>query len=312
MTHPESSATPSLPPMITAVITTDTLPSINLSAHARTIAARRSLITFFILLIVFTALSDIFTLLTHTFWGTFFMMWSPGTSAILTRTIHHEGFADISFRWGKRTTLKAVSLALVIPIVAGAIAYGLAWSSHLTPLLPFHPSSGLQTVLTLFGRQPAASILIIETGLILLALGAEVLAATGEEIGWRGYLLTHLIEAGVPQPVLVSSLIWSLWHWPLFLFAAPIAHLPPQIVRASIFLVTITSLGCISARFRLETGNIWPSIILHASWNVIILEIFDAFTAGTDTSLWTGEPGIFMAITMVILAFLFNKYWKKQ
>ena len=41
--------------------------------------------------------------------------------------------------------------------------------------------------------------------------------ASGEEIGWRGYMLTRLIDAGVPRPVLTSGLIWGLWHVPLVL-----------------------------------------------------------------------------------------------
>lgn len=31
----------------------------------------------------------------------------------------------------------------------------------------------------------------------------------GEEIGWRGYMLTRLIDAGVPRPVLVGSILWA-------------------------------------------------------------------------------------------------------
>jgi membrane protease YdiL (CAAX protease family) len=71
-----------------------------------------------------------------------------------------------------------------------------------------------------------------------------------------------------------------------------------------VFLVTITSLGCISASLRLKTGSIWPSIILHAAWNSILVEIADAFTRGTDTSLWTGEAGILVALTTTVIALL--------
>ena len=37
-------------------------------------------------------------------------------------------------------------------------------------------------------------------------------------MGWRGYLLPRMIEARIPQPILLSSLIWGAWHLPI-LFA---------------------------------------------------------------------------------------------
>src|SRR5262245_59680445 len=39
-----------------------------------------------------------------------------------------------------------------------------------------------------------------------------LLPVAGEEIGWRDELLPRLIAAGVPQPLLVSGLIWVVWH----------------------------------------------------------------------------------------------------
>jgi uncharacterized protein len=40
-------------------------------------------------------------------------------------------------------------------------------------------------------------------------------SAAGEEIGWRGYMLTRLTEGGIRYPVLASGVIWGLWHVPL-------------------------------------------------------------------------------------------------
>jgi hypothetical protein len=54
------------------------------------------------------------------------------------------------------------------------------------------------------------------------------MTAAGEEIGWRGYMLTRLVDAGIPRPVLASGLIWGLWHVPVVLaLATPRAH-PPR------------------------------------------------------------------------------------
>jgi hypothetical protein len=76
--------------------------------------------------------------------------------------------------------------------------------------------------------------------------------AAGEEIGWRGYMLTRLIDAGVPRPVLVSGVIWGLWHVPLILGGVYLAG-PPPIVSALLWMVVAISFSFVFARLRLET-----------------------------------------------------------
>jgi len=133
------------------------------------------------------------------------------------------------------------------------------------------------------------------------------LLAAGEEIGWRGYMLTRLIDAGVvPRPVLASGLIWGLWHVPLVL-AGIYAAGPSPALSAVLIMVSITSFGYVIARLRLETGSIWPAIILHSSWNSIIQGPFDGATTGTGATLWVGESGLLTALTLVVAALVFSR-----
>ena len=34
-------------------------------------------------------------------------------------------------------------------------------------------------------------------------------------MGWRGYMLTRLIDAEFSRPILISGLIWATWHVPI-------------------------------------------------------------------------------------------------
>ena len=82
-------------------------------------------------------------------------------------------------------------------------------------------------------------------------------------------MLTRLIDAGVPRPVLVSGLIWAGWHLPL-IFAGIYAAGPYPALSAVLFSVSITSVAYILARMRLETDSIRPVIFAHSAWNSII------------------------------------------
>ncbi|GLV54505.1 hypothetical protein KDH_13520 [Dictyobacter sp. S3.2.2.5] len=272
-------------------------------------SARRGLLLFFLLLIVCSTLAAWFALATQSVVSSFLLMWSPGCAALLTRWLLHEGWRDISLRFGGHRTWIAIVLALLTPLVVALLAYGLAWSTGLAHLVPFRPSPSLGFAINLFGANAMWPLTLL---LIVSFFAAEIINATGEELGWRGYMLTRLIDAGVPQPIIVSGLIWSLWHWPLIFLTAPVMGWP-VVFSACIFLVTITSLGCLEARLRLQTGSIWPSVVLHAAWNSFIVEIFNSLSRDGDTSHWTGESGLLVAALMVVLAWLFLRgQWKRR
>jgi membrane protease YdiL (CAAX protease family) len=101
-----------------------------------------------------------------------------------------------------------------------------------------------------------------------------ILTAAGEEIGWRGYMLTRLIDAEPPHPILLSGLIWGLWHVPIVVGAGYAAG-PCPAASALLLVVLATAFGVVFARLRLHTGSIWPPIVLHAAWNSIIQSAFD-------------------------------------
>ena len=43
----------------------------------------------------------------------------------------------------------------------------------------------------------------------------NLIPVMGEEMGWRGYMLTRLIDAEFSRPILISGLIWATWHVPI-------------------------------------------------------------------------------------------------
>jgi membrane protease YdiL (CAAX protease family) len=216
-------------------------------------------------------------------------MWSPALASVIARLVLREGFSDVSFRFGGLRTLVWYALGLGVPLAVGLLAYGSAW---LTGLVEFQGSAGVFLV----GLVSAATWITIY-GFIFTA---------GEEIGWRGYMLTRLIDAGVPRPVLVSGLIWAGWHLPL-IFAGIYAAGPYPALSAVLFVVSVTSIAFVFARMRLETGSIWPVIFFHSAWNSIIEGPFDGATTGANAALWTGESGILTVIVLVVVAVIVSR-----
>ena len=217
------------------------------------------------------------------------LMFTPAVSSIATRLIRREGFGDVSFRLGGRRSLPWYGLALVLPILVGALAYGIGWA---TGLVGFVGTIGSLTA---------------GIGLILVtALPLTCISAAGEEIGWRGYMLTRLIDAGVPRPVLASGLIWAAWHLPM-VFAGFYVAGESRLLTGALLVVSITATSVVYARMRLETGSVWPAVLAHSAWNVIIQNPFDHAASGPGATLWVGEAGILTAAVLVVVAVLVSR-----
>jgi membrane protease YdiL (CAAX protease family) len=69
--------------------------------------------------------------------------------------------------------------------------------------------------------------------------------------------------------VLLSAVIWALWHYPLILFG-PYSSQAPKWVAILCFTIMIVATGAMAAWLRLKTGSVWPAAMLHACHNAII------------------------------------------
>jgi uncharacterized protein len=214
------------------------------------------------------------------------LMFVPTAAAVAARFALREGFSDVSFRFGGRRGRNAILQALVLPALIGLLAYGIAWTTGLVG----------------FGMPPLGSWLAAIAVLLVLNL----VLVSGEELGWRGYMLTRLIDAGVPRPVLASGVIWGLWHVPLFLWGGFVQGVPPLLATALLMVLT-PSLGYVLARMRLETGSVWPAVALHVAWNVTIQAGFQPLAAGASSQLWVGESGILTALVLIVVAVIYSR-----
>ena len=264
--------------------------------------ARRGLIIYFAVLVPFSAVFEALMIKGNSSW-VWALMWTPAAASLVARLVLREGFGDVSFRVGGRRGWKAIGVAAIFPIVVGAIAYGIAWT---TGLVQFDPRPiALAARYVPEATSPAVVFLINVAVAATIVTVYSARTAAGEEIGWRGYMLTRLVDAAVPKPILTSGVIWGLWHVPLILGGVYLIG-PPPVLAALLWMVTATAFSFVFARVRLETGSVWPAITLHSAWNAIIQAAFDQASHGTRAELWIGESGILVALTMVVAAIVFS------
>jgi len=209
------------------------------------------------------------------------LMLVPALSSVIVRLATRQGFADVSFRLGpraRRSVLRSPLLPLLVGVPTSAIALALGLGAVDTA-----PLDRWVTI-------------------VIASLVMNLLLVPGEEIGWRGFMVTRLVDAGVPAPLLTSGLLWGMWHVPLVLWGGLVADGPAPWVSTLLMLTATASWGYLLARSRMDTGSVWPAIAVHVAWNVLFQAVFEVAVTGRHVGLWLGEAGVLTALAITLVA----------
>lgn len=149
--------------------------------------------------------------------------------------------------------------------------------------------------------------LLVGLQLLAIPFGALInsVFAFGEEIGWRGWLVPALRPLGVWPALLLSGVIWGLWHSPLILLGYNFNRTDWTGV---VFMVGgCVAWGMLFGWSRLRTGSVWPAVVGHGALNASagLFMIVGAAGVPLDPALVSplGVAGwIVMAVVVLILA----------
>ncbi len=155
-------------------------------------------------------------------------------------------------------------------------------------------------------KLPIQAIVALQFVNALMAPAMNAIFAFGEELGWRGYLLPKLKPLGQWRALLLSGIIWGLWHTPIILLGHNYPKHPQLGVLAMVGLCIV--FGILLGWTRIATGSIWPAVIGHGALNgsagAILLfgkagEEFDSIHAGiTGWTGWLLPIAVIVALTI--------------
>jgi membrane protease YdiL (CAAX protease family) len=236
----------------------------------------------------------------------FTMMWSPGLAAILTQLIATRSLRGLGWRFGSARWL---GIAYLLPLVYAMPVYAFTWltglgifpnPTRIARLTEQYSSSNVTTTVTIF---------------LLFSLTADMIGpllfALGEEIGWRGLFVPELVKVtSFTKAALISGIVWAVWHMPAIFLADLNDSGTPNLYASAMFAVLIIALSFPFTWLTLKSRSLWPAVLLHASHNQFVMGIFDKLTADTSATPYiTGEFGVGLAITSVVMAYVF---WRMQ
>lgn len=242
-------------------------------------------------------------------------MFGPALAHLLTRLVTREGKAGLllepKFSHGRWVQWLLAWFLPGLLTVLGLVIFFLIFPQHYDPTL-----DTLSQQLEAAGASNVANpwLIVVIQGLqaIFLAPLLNAIATFGEEFGWRGYLQPKLMPLGARKAILLTGVIWGVWHWPVILmgynygldyFGAP--FLGP-LAMVWFTLVVGVFLGWLTIR----SENVWPAVIAHGALNGIAA-LGLILVKGNPSSLFGPAPtglvgGLGFTLAALLILFLPN------
>lgn len=255
------------------------------------------------------------------------MMLTPATAALfvvifLERPPQKAGALGL---WPMKPAGRLIgylALALITPIilVLGALPLGallgvypadfVAFSAFRQQLEEQLTDAGLADLTLPIGVLVALQLFMIPLGALL-----NLIPAMGEELGWRGWLLPKLMPMGTVPALLISGLVWGLWHAPLVLLGYNYPDAPAWL---ALIMMTgmCTLMGAVFAWLRIRSASVWPPALAHGSLNAAAGTHLLFAMAGEhiDTAQATilGWTGWILPLVLVVVLLLTRQFSSRR
>lgn len=223
------------------------------------------------------------------------MMYTPALGVLaalfITRTPRRDRLRFLGM-WPLRPARRVVWMTVaaifwpgIIVVISIAVAAAFGWAK--LDLVHF---SGFAETLAASVPESAANAmppigLLVALQLLMIPIGAVInsVAAFGEEVGWRGWLLPALQPLGIWPALLISGAIWGLWHSPLILLGYNFGLTDWRGV--ALMTVACVFWGVLLGWSRLRSGSVWPAVVGHGALNASAGLIVVILAAGEEPAL---------------------------
>ncbi len=227
------------------------------------------------------------------------LMWCPGAAGLAAQFLLRRSFRGMGWRLGPARYL---GWSYAIPFLYALAAYGAVWTVGLGH---FPNAAFTARLMEQYHQSEALSIAIHVGRSATLGMAIHCVAALGEEIGWRGFLVPHLAPVmSYPKLSVVSGLIWAAWHYPLLIFG-DYNNGTPAWYGTSCFTAMVVAMSFLFAWMRLKSGSLWTGVLLHASHNLFVQWVFSPLTGDTGrTKYFIDEFGLALPVAAAAAAWI--------
>lgn len=202
----------------------------------------------------------------------------PALSAIVVTAVAlgRPGLADLGRRMADWRATRGAWLLVLLTSASLLLAPLVAWATG-------QPQPGADDYLAYSGASTGLGPLVL--------LYVWIVNGFGEEVGWRGTLVEHLVDRhGLRRTALITAAVWALWHLPMFWVVESFREFAALDVLG--WLVGLT-LGSVLLAWLYVRGN--RSIFLVATWHA-------AYNLTTATEATAGATARVSSTLVMVIA----------
>lgn len=245
---------------------------------------------------------------------TILFMWAPAIAAIAVQLWSRESIRRgcglkigrplrVALAWVAPVALIAatISIGVVLPSISFTTDYG----AYLLDL-GLAQEQVDQTIAQLEAFPLPPAILFVIQGLIA-GLTINALAALGEELGWRGLLLTELAPLGFWRLSVITGVVWGIWHAPIILQG----HNFPNAPLAGVFVMTIAmvAISPVYTYLTIRAQTVLAATFFHGTFNGLgALSLVYLTGAGNLLLSAVGVAGIGAAVLFTATCIVHDKH----
>jgi membrane protease YdiL (CAAX protease family) len=148
---------------------------------------------------------------------------------------------------------------------------------------------------------PIGVLVVVQVLSIPIAAVPNGILAFGEEAGWRGFLQPALRPLGDWPAVLITGIVWGIWHSPVILLGYNFDR--PNLFGVVLMIVGAVAVGTFLGWLRIWSGSIWPAVLGHGAFNAAggLVLLFSSAEEPPDLAL-AGPLGVGTWMTAAVFA----------
>lgn len=195
-------------------------------------------------------------------------------------------------------TFATIGISFLLP--------GVSYSSEMTGITEYLGDFVTEEMMEELPFSPVVMFWLMLLQGIIAGPTINAIAAFGEELGWRGFLLKETASAGFWKSAIFIGFIWGIWHAPLILMG----HNYPGFEVAGVFMMTAWCilLSPMFSYVTIKANSVIAAAIMHGSLNAVAgLAIMPL---EGSTPLLTGVMGLagFLVLAVInLVIFFFGK-----
>lgn len=256
----------------------------------------------------------------YTILGTIYMF-IPGISAVVVKKlIFREKLRSdllISFKINKWFFAAWLIMPVVCFVTLGVslLFPGVTYNPEMTGLAERFAAmtspEQLEQLKSQIADLPISPIWLILLMGLFAGISINGIAALGEELGWRGFLLYQFRNLSFVKASLLIGVIWGIWHAPLILMG----HNYPQHPQFGVLMMVglCILITPVIMYFTIKSKSVIAAAILHGTMNATVTISIIPISGGTD--LLVGVPGLagFIALMIIISGiFVYDRFISRE